>query len=419
MAQFLDKHWAPTGSGLTRRDRQGCAYRAYIPDALADRQVTLDGDVAADVADAEAAILQLNMQPSSLASTEVIARILLRAEAVASSKIEGLAVGPRRLLRAEAAREFRTSGGRDVTAQEVLGSVDAMSRALAVADSAEPVTVETILGIHAELLVATPLAEHAGRVREVQNWIGGSSYNPCSAAYIPPPPDRVPELLADLTAFCNTDALPAVAQAAIAHAQFETIHPFVDGNGRTGRALIHLILRRRGIAPRVVPPISLVLATLSTDYIAGLTSFRHSGEPDSADASTALNRWVSFFAGCCTRAVSDSALYEDRIRDIQRQWRTRLGPVRRNSAVDLLLEALPGTPVLTITGAALMLGRTFHAVGSAMRVLEEGGVVRQITVGRRNRAFEATEVIDAFVDLEQRLSQAPQPPTSSSPYCIG
>ncbi|MDO8880326.1 MAG: Fic family protein [Coriobacteriia bacterium] len=404
MARFVDKHWAPAVSGLTRRDREGCAYRAYVPDPLADRAVVLDGDVAADVADAEAAILQLNLQPSSLASTEMIARILLRAEAVASSRIEGLAVGPRRLLRAEAAREFHTAGIHDVTAREVLGSVDAMSRAMAVADSDEPVTVDTILGIHEELLAATPLADHAGRMREVQNWIGGSGYNPCSAAYVPPPPEHVPDLMADLAAFCNADTLPAVAQAAIAHAQFETIHPFVDGNGRAGRALIHLVLRRRGIAPRIVPPVSLVLATLTTDYIAGLTAFRHTGEPSSREASAGLNRWLGFFAGCCTRAVADSAEYERRIREVQRRWRVRLETVRRNSAVDLLVEALPGMSVVTIAGAMRPLGRSFNAIGNAMRTLEEAGVVRQITVGRRNRAFEATEIIDAFVDLERRLA---------------
>jgi Fic family protein len=100
------------------------------------------------------------------------------------------------------------------------------------------VTAETILGIHERLLADTALAKHAGRVREVQNWIGGSSYNPCSAAYVPPPPTEVPALLEDLARFCNDDSLPAVAQAAVAHAQFEAIHPFVDGNGRTGAGCV-------------------------------------------------------------------------------------------------------------------------------------------------------------------------------------
>src|SRR5204863_7533443 len=121
---------------------------------------------------------------------------------------------------------------------------------------------------------------HAGRIRSVQNWIGGSSFNPCSAAFVPPPPDHVEALLADLCAFVNDDSLPAVAQAAIAHAQFETIHPFRDGNGRAGRCLIHVVLRRRNVTPMLVPPISVVLATNARQYIAGLVDFREARVDD-------------------------------------------------------------------------------------------------------------------------------------------
>jgi len=404
MSYFVDEYWVSDGGGVTRRDRQGCAYRAYVPDPLMGRAFTLDGDVAADVADAETAILRLNNQASSLVNTEVIARILLRTEAVASSKIEGLQANARRLLKVEAAREFATDGRRDVTAQEVLGNVDAMADALSAADGAADITVDTILQIHASLLAGTPLAMYGGKVRSVQNWIGGSDYNPCSAAYVPPPPEMVPALLLDLVAFCNDDSLPAVAQAAVVHAQFETVHPFVDGNGRTGRALIHLILRRRGIAPHVVPPVSLVLATLSTDYVAGLTAFRHEGDAASAQAMSGLNRWVALFAGCCTRAVHDSNAYETRIQRIQDAWRAQVGPVRRNSAVDTLLNILPGSPIITVTGAARVLGRSFNAASKAIAQLTAAGVLKQISVGRRNRAFEAPDVIDAFTVLERQLS---------------
>src|SRR5207245_4929564 len=120
-----------------------------------------------------------------------------------------------------------------------------------------------------------------------------------SAAFVPPPPELVAELLADLCSFCNEDSLPAVAQAALAHAQFETIHPFVDGNGRTGRVLIHLVLRRRGLATRVLPPVSLILATLASDYIKRLTGFRHIGSPTSRAALAGVNGWVASFAAAC------------------------------------------------------------------------------------------------------------------------
>ncbi|NTW28772.1 MAG: Fic family protein [Coriobacteriia bacterium] len=404
MAYFVKEYWVSEGDGITRNDRRGCEYTAYVPDPLVGRQFKLEGEVAADVADAEAAILRLNAHATSLVNTEAIARLLLRAEAVASSRIEGLQVGARRLLRVEAAREFESRSGIDVTAEEVLGNIDAMDSALDAADSNDEVTAETILDIHAQLLAGTALAGYGGRLREVQNWIGGSSYNPCSAAFVPPPAAKVPELLEDLARFCNDDSLPAVVQAAVVHAQFETIHPFVDGNGRTGRALVHLILRRRGLAPRVVPPVSLVLATLSVDYISGLTGYRHEGEADSPEASSGLNRWVALFAGCCTRSVRDAGGFERTVHEIQDAWRGRLGPVRRNSAVDLLVQTLPGTPILTVSGAAGLLGRSFRATNLAIEALVDAQVLKQVSVGKRNRAFEALEVIDAFTRFERQLA---------------
>ena len=406
MSHVVRGHWVSQGEGITRADRRGCEYAAYVPDRLEGRTFRLDGDVAADVADAEAAILRLNGEATSLVDTEAIARLLLRAEAVASSRMEGLQVGARRLLREEAARDFEPRGRPDVTAAEVLGNIDAMAAAIEWADRGDEITADALVAIHECLLSSTSLVAHAGRIRDVQNWVGGSAYNPCSAVFVPPPPSEVPGLLADLARFCNDDSLPAVAQAAIAHAQFETIHPFVDGNGRAGRALIHMILRRRGLAPRVVPPVSLVLATLSVDYIAGLTAYRHEGDPESREASAGQNRWIALFAGACTRSVRDAGEFEGRVRDLQEGWRRRLGPLRKNSTADLLLETLPGTPILTVGTAAERLGRSFRATNQAVESLVDAGVLRQITVGRRNRAFEAAEVIDAFIDFERQLASA-------------
>jgi Fic family protein len=256
-----------------------------------------------------------------------------------------------------------------------------------------------LLEIHRRLLSGTRLHEHAGRFREVQNWIGGSDYNPCSASYIPAPPEHVPELLDDLCAFCNTDELPAVAQAAIAHAQFETIHPFVDGNGRTGRVLIHLVLRRRGLSLRVLPPVSLVLATLAKDYVGGLNATRYLGPPSSPEARTAINTWLARFASACTRSVADATQFESRVGALEANWRRRLGQVRANSATDLLLQRLPGLPVLTAESAATLLGRTFKPANEAIQRLVDADILRQITIGRRNRAYEAPEIIEAFTNL--------------------
>jgi Fic family protein len=404
LSKVLRRWWRSSlASGLPRWDQQDCEYEAYVPDPLVGRRFRLDGDVAADVTDAEAAIARLNVTAAALVDTEALARLLLRAEAVASSHIEGLVIGGRRLLRAEAARAMGEADG-DVTTDEVLGNIDAMAWGVDGLASSKAISVDGILECHRRLLGATRRSEHAGRIRTVQSWIGGSSFNPCSAEFVPPPPGHLEDLLADLCAFANEETLPALVQAAMVHAQFETIHPFIDGNGRTGRVLIHAVLRRRGLAPRILPPVSLVLATWSDSYVGGLTATRHRGSPDSTAAHDGLNRWIALFAAASRRAVDDATAFEERVGRIKAAWRRALGPVRVGSAVELLLATLPGAPVVSVNGAAELIGRSFQATNEAFARLEAAGIVRQLTIGRRNRVFEAPAVIDAFATLERQLA---------------
>lgn len=410
----LERHYwtaAVAGLGIPRRDRAGGRYEAYVPDFLVGRPLALDGDVAADIADATSAITRLDMGAKALTNTESLARLLLRAESVASSHIEGLRVSPQRLLRADVARAAGVEVN-DETASEVLANVDAM--AYAVHDVGGPVTVDRIVEIHRRLLVHTIKSRHAGIIRTEQNWIGGNDFNPLQAAFIPPPPQAVPDLLEDLATFCNGDQLPAVAQAAIAHAQFETIHPFADGNGRTGRALIYMVLGRRGLATRVSPPVSLTLATRARDYVRGLDSTRYVGSPSAPAATEAMNRWIAFFAAACIRAVADAESFERRVQELQTEWRGRLGEIRSDSSALALLERLPEMPVLTVNGAADVLGRTFRAVNRAIETLVEAKVLAPVKVGQRNRVFEARELTDAFTALERQLA-SPEGDTRTSP----
>ena len=412
MSRVIRRRWLSTHDGPSRKDNRGCEYEAYVPDTLVGRNFTLDGEVAADIADAEAAIARLNVEAVSLVDTEALARILLRAESVASSRIEGLEIGARRLLRAEVA-QVQGDEPSDVTAVEVLGNIDAMVYGVGAVGPGDPITVEILLEIHRRLLSGTRFEEYGGRFREQQNWIGGGAYSPCSAAFVPPPTEYVEDLMSDLVAFTNEDSLPAVAQAAIAHAQFETIHPFVDGNGRTGRALVHLILRRRGLAPRALPPVSLILAAWAQDYVDGLTATRYRGPATSKQASSGINTWIGRFATACKRAVDDATTFEQHARSIEASWREKLGRVRSRSAADLLLSLLVGAPVVTVNSAAEMMGRSFIQTNEAIQRLVDAGILKQVTVGRRNRAFEAPEIIAAFTALERQLA-SPEGDTMTS-----
>jgi Fic family protein len=404
VARIIRQHWITEAApGVARRDRRSCDYEAYVPDYLAGRMLLFEGTTAADIADAERAIAVFDSRASTLVDTEALARILLRAESVASSRIEGLEVGARRLLRAEAALDLGEEPS-DVTAAEVLGNIDAMTSAVQQIGPGDRVTVETLLAFHRRLLQDTRLETYGGCIRSEQNWIGGSDYNPCSAAFVPPPPEYVRDLLDDLCRFCNEDSIPPVAQAAIAHSQFETIHPFADGNGRTGRALIHFILRRRGLTTRVLLPVSLVLATWAKDYVDGLQATRYRGPASSVAARDGINLWVARFAAACLRAVADAASFEKRAQALQDEWRAILSPIRANSATDLLLGVLPGAPIVTVNSAAALIGRTFSAANDAIGRLAEAHILRPVNVGRRNRAFEAPDVIEAFTALERQLA---------------
>lgn len=204
MASHLRKRWDANFQGMSRRDRRGCDYDAYLADPLADWDLSIPADVAADVADAEAAVRALNDAGTTHVSLEGLARFLLRAESVGSSKIEGLEAAARRLARAEAAIVLGGEAN-DRVAAEVIGNIAAMESAVELATSADPFELDDLLSVHRTLMDNSPSPELGGVVREEQNWIGGNSFNPCSAAFVPPPHEYLPDLLADLLGYVNGD----------------------------------------------------------------------------------------------------------------------------------------------------------------------------------------------------------------------
>lgn len=371
------------------RYRRACQYDAFLPDPVADLDVALPGEVAGIVSDAERAIADLNRA----AGPELmpLARLLLRTESIASSKVEGMQVDARSLARAEANQETGRKVGS--SAAEILANIDAMQLSIERAADLEGVRPADFLDIHRVLLEHAPNSQIAGRFRTTQNWIGGNDYNPCGAAFVPPPPAEVERLLDDLCAFVNDVALPPLVQAAIAHAQFETIHPFEDGNGRTGRALVQVVLRRRGLTPAFVPPISVVVARDKDRYLKGLTLFRDDRVAD----------WIETFAAATAEAATLAAYYTARVRDLQDRWRERLrqdSNPRADAAAWSLIGILPAHPIITVPVAVAATGRTKPAVANAVEQLETAGILTRLTDSARNRAWEADGLLDLIVGLE-------------------
>ncbi len=370
------------------RYRRACTYDAWIPSPISESITSVPAETAGIVADAEAAIQALNV--ANVPALAPLARLLLRTESIASSKVEGMQADARVLARAEAREATGAPPGRDVA--EILANIDAMQLAVEEAASG-PLTLGSITSVHRSLMEHAPNSQIAGVIRSTQNWIGGNDYNPCTATFVPPPPERVADLLDDLVAFCADETLPPLMQAAIAHAQFETIHPFADGNGRTGRALVQILLRRRGLAPQYVPPISVALASDRNGYIQGLVDFRAGREAE----------WIERFATAAARSTRLASVYLERVAELQAAWCSNLERVvspRLDSASRLLIDVLPAHPVMTVAVGVAATGRTRPAIATAIDQLVRADVLRPLGNARRNRAYEAEGLLDLLTALE-------------------
>lgn len=398
---LVERRWnaSPTALG-GRAARRDFLYQAYVPSEIAEEDFLLPSHIAAAAANAELACRELNDDPPALANLEALARQLLRAESVASSRIEGLVLSHRRLAKAAFAHDVR-----DLTAQSVLANIAALERAVALATEVDELRREHLLEIHRLLFEGTRDEHVGGVVRREQNWIGGAASSPRNADFVPPPHELVDDLLDDLCAFSNREDLPAVIQAGIAHAQFETIHPFHDGNGRVGRALILIILRRRGLAPKYLPPVSLALAGEADKYVAGLTSWRNGDEDD----------WYIVFIDAVYRASVGASRFADRVGELQRHWAELANDPRRGSGALRLIELLPSHPIINVRTAATALGGSEEQARLAILRLDQAGVLRQTSVGRRNRAWECVGLFDLLDTFERELGSAERTPRPTRP----
>jgi Fic family protein len=306
---------------------------------------------------------------------EGTARLLLRAEGLASSAIEGIRAPAAQVALAEA------------------GGVDPDANAAWVADNLAVVTAalsepglldeRRLLAWHERLMRSSPaIAErHVGAYRDVLGWVGGR--NPLLAAHVAVPAASIGPLMQDLLAFVARQDIDPVTQAGIAHAQFETIHPFADGNGRIGRVLVGRILSQR-LAVAVPPPVSLVLARDVGSYQAGLTLFRQGH----------LDHWVGWFADCVETAADAASGILAMVSEVQSRWREETSDLRADSTARRLIDVLPAHPVLSAQSVGLLLGVSEQAGRAALEDLTIRGVMDEMLDlphgrGRPRRWWEA------------------------------
>ena len=399
MGCYLTRFWQPDGYGMNKTERMGGTYHPYSPDTIADYEMMLSPSCSDAVARAQEALRRLDAG-GTLVDTEPLARLLLRADAVSSSRIEGLEMPASKLLEYEELDRLGVEHRLDGTEAQVLGNLHALTESLLRVGEGMLITLDMICELNRVLLAGTWLEGVGGIIRTEQNWIGGNRVNPVGAAYIPPVPEEVPALMDDLVAFLASSELPPVAKAAVAHAQLETIHPFADGNGRAGRALVHVVLKAAGMSRATVPPVSLVLATDRDRYIANLASFRCE---DASARSTSMNGWVEYFANALTLSCERAEEFERTLLEIREDWLRRTG-FRAGSAGRQLIGLLLGTPALSIKTAQALTGKSYPAARGAVLACVDAGILRQNSKNRKSGIYVAHEVLAALNAYERSLA---------------
>lgn len=381
----------PAPSGLAGRYiRQPTGYRTFIPAPLPPAPpLALHGELQSLLSQADRALGRLDGSVLTLPNPDLFVFMYVRKEAVLSSQIEGTQSSLQDLLAAEA-ELFNEHMPRDV--DEVVNYVRAMR--LGLTRLAElPVSVRLIREIHAELMQGvrggrlTP-----GELRRSQNWIGPAGCTLATASFVPPPHEEVPQILGELEKFLHQeDELPPLVKIALAHVQFETIHPFLDGNGRVGRLLITFLLTERGVLHKPVLYLSHYFRRHRQAYYEHLQAVRDRGE---------WERWLAFFLRGVSEVAGEATETARRIQLLREQHRSaitdRLGRAAGNG--HRVLESLFNRPIVTVADVQTLTGTTYAAANTLVARLAGLGVLAEMTGYARNRRFRYEPYVRLFTD---------------------
>lgn len=355
------------------RRRMLPTYEASIPHLIANRDVILSPQLTARVSDLLVSIARFDGEQMQRGYD--LPALLLRSESSASSQIEHLTSSVRNVALAELADESPQN------ARLVAGNVAAMRKALA---SQDEITVDSIRDVH-RILINWSSESFGGELRREQVWVGGTPYSPHGAHYVPPTWQRVPEYLDDIVAFISRDDVDPIVQAAVAHAQFETVHPFIDGNGRTGRVLLHKILRRSGVLLHVTLPLSAGLLHNVDAYMKSLEAYQE-GNPIAVVEQLVDALELSLMVGRLVARNLDGVFAG---------WRGRMTE-RANSSIHRLPLVLAEQPVVTVPYVAEKMGITTRAAQNLVSRACEYEILRPLGNRRRGVFYQADELIDVL-----------------------
>ena len=357
-------------------------YQAFVP-APPPPPLTWDEGLTVSLSSADRAVGRLAGEGRRLTNPHLLIRPFVRKEAVLSSRIEGTQATLGELLAAEAGAAVERS---PADLREVGNYVAALEYAVERLESL-PLSLRLVREMHERLMhgvrggVATP-----GEFRRSQNWIGPPGCTLNDATYVPPPPPELTPCLDGWERFLRDDTLPPLVHAGIAHAQFEAIHPFLDGNGRVGRLLITLLLIARGIIPSPLLYLSAYFEATREEYYACLLGVTQRGE---------WEEWLTYFLRGITLQSEDAVERIQRLDNLLSQWKRELSggqsrlPAR---ALDLFVE----NPFWTVRGVAERLEVAFTTAQRAIDRLERAGVVAQVREQRRNRVYCAADILDVL-----------------------
>jgi Fic family protein len=381
--------------GLTRAGRylaQPTGYRAFSPAPLPPHPpIAVDAELQRLLSAADLALGRLDGSVLTLPNPDLFVFMYVRKEAVLSSQIEGTQSSLQDLLSAEA-QLFDASMPRDV--DEVLNYVRAMNHGLTRL-AALPVSVQLIREIHAELMRGVRGGQlQPGELRTSQNWIGPGGSTLATATFIPPAPHDVPEALGELERFVHVEReLPPLVRIALAHVQFETIHPFLDGNGRVGRLLITFLLTECGALHKPVLYLSHYFKQHRAEYYERLQAVRDRGE---------WEQWLTFFLNGVVQVASEATETARRVLRLRESHRAtiteRFGRVAGNG--HKVLESLFDRPIISVENVVALTGTSFAAANGLVARMVAAGIVVEMTGFARNRRFRFDSYVRLFEDRD-------------------